>query len=988
WGQIQAGVGQLWARGVAIDWGGYEAGRARKRVPTPTYPFQRKRFWVEPVYAHNVGSLSISSSTNAAPLLGQELTSSALEAGQHLFEQRISAQSPAFLSEHLVFGQVVVPATFFHEMALEAYARQFDGLGVLLNIVIQQPLILHGDTQSTLQCLLTPSPAGYRYKISSYTVEQNSASSSWVVHVTGELGSTEPLPVLQKKFPERSLRPISAGEIYEAYAGQGLQLGQIFQTLRTFGAQDLDFEGEVAFADNVGGGVTAGSAQWHAHPALLDGVGQAFGCALKVHDDRLFLPVGIDKLVVLQKGLQQARLQGRIHESGEGDSVIRSADIDVLDTDGRPAVQIRGLALRAVSADALAQVGRSNVNRHALHQLTWVPVPLPDAHQEIQSQSWLVIGHQDALAAQVCDALRHAGQAVEMVDTGDLNSVPTDSDSRVKQSIAAAFTILTTNAQSPYGGMILLSPAQFATDKENSSAHLAQKVTHQGAIWLAAMQASTDAPLSNDGGRPRFLCVTRGSQEPGDHLRDGDFAGAALGGLMATAALEHVETDWVHIDLGAERAAEPAKEARQVVAEAITASPESRLTFQEGQRFAGRIESMAEFEPVPTKVDSQATYLVTGGFGGVGLTVLGWLAARGARHLMVLGRSAPKPDALDTIKRLEAQGVVIERVTADIGDVDQTIASLSACLAKSGRPLKGVVHLAGVLQDGLLASMTKDDLNVVLRPKLTGTLNLHRATLEQPLEFFLMSSSAAAAIGSAGQGNYAAANSCLGAIARYRQNLGLPATAIAFGPWNSLGMTAAMDAAATRRMSALGWNPIRGETADSLWDDLTLLEAPEAAVLPVEWPVFVRQFANGRVPALFAALDLASDEDPHTDFSHAAQDDILSRVNQAAPDEQAKIVNEFLAMQIRQVVGLEKSQLLTSEHAFGELGMDSLMHMELRNAVNSPLGINLAVGEFVQCPTIGALTELILNRLAAASLSAIGSDADFDDSADVDEIVI
>ena len=188
---------------------------------------------------------------------------------------------------------------------------------------------------------------------------------------------------------------------------------------------------------------------------------------------------------------------------------------------------------------------------------------------------------------------------------------------------------------------------------------------------------------------------------------------------------------------------------------------------------------------------TDGTYLITGGLGALGLLVARRLAEQGAGHLLLLGRRAPSAEAATAIVEMERLGARVTLVQADISQ-DGSQKVLSDTLAGLP-PLRGVVHAAGVLDDGVLLDLTSARLAAVLGPKAWGAWNLHRWTRQQPLDFFVLFSSAAALLGSPGQANYAAANAFLDALAHHRHALGLPAVSIAWGPWAGSGMAASLD---------------------------------------------------------------------------------------------------------------------------------------------------------------------------------------------------
>jgi myxalamid-type polyketide synthase MxaE and MxaD len=188
-------------------------------------------------------------------------------------------------------------------------------------------------------------------------------------------------------------------------------------------------------------------------------------------------------------------------------------------------------------------------------------------------------------------------------------------------------------------------------------------------------------------------------------------------------------------------------------------------------------------------LSSEATYLVTGGFGGLGLNTAKWLAKCGARHLVLMGRSAPSLDAVCIVEQLQGQGVSVLKAEADVAEWNQ-LANVMAQIKKSMPPLRGIFHAAGMLDDGAISNLDAERMRRVLRSKVQGTWNLHRATMKCSLDFCVFFSSAVSVLGAPGQANYAAASAFLDSMAHLRNSLSLPALTINWGPWAEVGLAA------------------------------------------------------------------------------------------------------------------------------------------------------------------------------------------------------
>ena len=238
-----------------------------------------------------------------------------------------------------------------------------------------------------------------------------------------------------------------------------------------------------------------------------------------------------------------------------------------------------------------------------------------------------------------------------------------------------------------------------------------------------------------------------------------------------------------------------------------------------------------------TKVRSQATYLITGGLGALGLHVACWLAEQGATHLALVGRSGESPERRQAVGELEQAAVEVRVFAADVsqpGAIERVLSELAASMP----PLRGVVHAAGMLDDGVVQRQNWPRFERVLAPKISGAWRLHTLTADVDLDFFVCFSSAASLLGWAGQGNYAAANAFLDALAQHRRAVGLPALSINWGPWRTLGMAASLGERERARLAESGLGAIDPAEGLAVLGELLETDEPQVAVLPVDWPKF------------------------------------------------------------------------------------------------------------------------------------------------------
>lgn len=386
---------------------------------------------------------------------------------------------------------------------------------------------------------------------------------------------------------------------------------------------------------------------------------------------------------------------------------------------------------------------------------------------------------------------------------------------------------------------------------------------------------------------------------------------------------------------------------------------EDAIAFRGEERYIARLVSSARFGATsPNTVSSpplaaDATYLITGGLGALGLSIAQWMVERGAKHLLLTGRSGAKGKE-EQVQQLTQSGATIKVVAADVANADD-VTKLLAEAQKTMPPLRGIVHTAGVLDDGVLQGQSWERFEQVMRPKVAGAWNLHTLTAEIPLDFFVLFSSEASLLGSAGQANYAAGNAFLDGLAHYRRALGLPALSINWGSWDEVGMATQVSEQQHARWRAQGIQLIPPKVGLSLLGRLLVMDG-QVAVLPIDWSLFRKTTPNRTLLADLGTVtpkEVAKKETPVDDFA--------LRLQEAPINNRLPLLMAHLQAEVAQILGAR--QLPTPTQGLFDMGMDSLLAMELRNHLQSTLQIAAPATLVLEHPTIEKLANHLLKEL-------------------------
>ncbi len=594
-----------------------------------------------------------------------------------------------------------------------------------------------------------------------------------------------------------------------------------------------------------------------------------------------------------------------------------------------------------------------------LWELQWRRQELGRTESSPSEGAWLVLSDRGSVGEALVRRLRASGATcvravigatLRPIEPGLWEIDPADPGA-YRALLRDAFP-----ADAPCRGVVHL----FGLDGPSSEGTTAEELAHAQILGsesaLLVAQALVRAELAV---APRLWLLTRGAAalvgEKGLSL-----AQAPLWGLGRTLQGEHPELACKLIDLGPGPAD---ADLEALFAELAFGDHEDQIALRRTGRFVARLVPRAPqpHATEPTRLRADASYLVTGGLGGLGLAVAGWMVEQGARHLVLMGRSAPTEVAREAIARMEEAGATVFVTAADAsrqGDVDALLAHLGV----SQPPLRGVVHAAGILQDRTVLELSVEAMRNVAAPKVQGAWNLHQATLGIELDFFVLYASAAAILGSPGQGNYAAANAFLDALAHHRRARGLPGIAVDWGPFSRVGLAAAQ-ANRGERLSAMGFRNITPAEGHDVLGAVLFSDIAQIAVLPMDVQRAVASMPRLSTAPYFAELVRKGTGGPPTSTPTRLS---LDALRSASPAEQRTLLEQLVCESLAHVMRLDPAQIGRSE-PFSGYGFDSLMGLELRNRLQSALDLKLSMADIITHAQVDALAELLVERLALST---------------------
>jgi acyl transferase domain-containing protein/acyl carrier protein len=897
-----AAVSAADAYGVGVSW---PRRPASLDLDVPTYPFQDQRFWLT---AHDRSTDAAARRRAAHPLLDDVIE---LDDGGVLFTGRISVLSQPWLADHLLFGTVVVPGATWLEL-VTSLGREV-GCDRVEEMIYESALILPEDRNAHLQVRIGPTGnAGSRTLSLRGKVTGTAEDQAWVPLARAVLGTAPPLSHSPASadlltWPPRDAVPLETAGFYERYDEHGHQgWGPSFRSLRAAWRHGGELYAEVSLPEDTDAG------RFDLHPALLDASMHALGL------DGVPPEVGIpgDPREVGERPTMSFLWRGvRLHAEGASALRVRMGPSDngvtvtIADQTGRLVATVDSLVLRSVSREQLA-TSLTAPPPQSLYRVGWNPLPPATATKVA------LIG-PDVLRLDVVAGFPDIGAARAATGSGTV-------------------------------ALLACCPGNDSGDPVSVAHKSAQWVLRLVQEWLAE-----PAPPAQ-----RLVFVTRGAvgAVPGD--RAGNVADAVVWGLVRSAQTEHPDR-FLLLDLDDRPAS--ASVVASVVAAALDGG-ESEIVVRDGQGYLPRLEQLpATAAGGNTALDPAGTVLVTGATGTLGRLVARHLVTRhGARRLLLVSRRGDEaPGAVDLRAELASAGAEVSIVACDVADRDELAAVLAAVPA--AHPLTAVVHVAGTLDDAVVTALTPEQLDGVLPPKVDAAWHLHELTRTRQLAAFVLFSSAAGLLGGAGQGNYAAANSFLDALAHHRRALGLPGTSLAWGLWApASGMTGHLTETDRARIGRAGVEPLRPEHGLALFD--AALGADEAVLMPAVLDL-ARLRSGYAVPRLLRGFAARPPKRTGTAATPAAAPTTVHRLAGLPAAKQERSLLRLVMSSVAAVTGHTDQRAIDPEQSFDDLGFDSLMTVELRDELTALTGADLPATLAFDYPTPAALVAYLRSRL-------------------------
>ncbi|MGN7781655.1 type I polyketide synthase [Mycolicibacterium sp. 22603] len=918
-------LGALHNAGHEVAWDRVYPGNRSHAVSLPHYPWQKKRYWYD-----NYEVDEALFYTPVHPLLGQPVR------GVHpTWEVEISTAAHGFLEGHRVQGSVVVPGAVYVEMALAAGRQTYGSEHSVDNLVLHRAVILDDRCDPIIRTTLNQDDGTIEF--ASFTATGD-GDLKWAITATAELGTCAGVGYARPAGTGPS-SSMDGEQFYQGTQAIGFDYGGAFRSVAAVRAGHDWATAELRVPAEIAGEL----GDYRFHPALIDGAFQTlFGAPFSGQEENEdpYLPTRIRHCAVYGSPTPSMTVQVHV-VSATRDAV--ECDITVTDDHDQVLAVFDGFTVQSLSSSSRMSVDHIDKGLYELH---WSPAEdtVESAPANADESCWLVLADRGGVGERVAAALRAHGRRVRTLR---------------HQTDGIDWAAVLDEHDGDLAGIVDCWPVDMvdgATDNLDMGPF----------SILRLVRSLADRRTV----KPKIYLVTANAQAtPGTAVANLDQSTIwGLGRVIGHQEFSDIWGGLIDIDAGDDGA----QTATRICEHVLGAAAEDQIAIRGAATLVPRLRLCAGLtKPFPMKLSADATYVVTGGAGALGRVVAGFLAERGARHITLIGRTAlpardewstlpedhPHSKVVDAFRLIERLGVQIETVSADITDAEEINRWLTGHLRGGGRPVRGVVHAAGSVNDQLIVNMTEDDYARVLAPKITGTRVLHDAFAGHDLDFFVLFGSAGSTIAAPGQANYAAANAFLDAFAHHRRAQGLPALTIGWGPW-SVGMVEELRL--EKIYAQRGIELITPAVGARILGRLINQRVPNVVAITADWDRARQAGMGGRLPAMFADLESAGSAVP-TEGAGSSILDVLA----ATPEAQRR---SLIAEQVQRVVadvfdcGIAD---IRPDDMLDDIGLDSMMAMDFRVRINAVFAIDIPVLEILRGVSVNSLSDRILDELHA-----------------------
>lgn len=945
WLSMIQSLGSLYNRGVSVTWSEFNNNHdcQRQHIQLPNHPFDRQHYWVKRLSNSNLDHHSKLQPLRLHELLDKKIDSPLVK--EILFETSLGIAHPAFIADHRICGKVVVPGAFYISLLLEAVTNHFQYKKIVLEeLLFSKALVILDDNICKLHLAIIPENLSEAsFKVAS--LDKN--STSLVIHSTGKINllcenlANEVVlkPVSLARVKSRCQAKLVGTDIFSALQKRQVILGESFQWIEAVwkGADELLCQMQIPESLSEIG-------NYQLHPSLIDSCFQFLISALPIDDTSTFVPFGIEKFRFIKGAnnsqlLCYAKLRG---EKAEGFDQIW--DIQLMNSSEELLAEIIGFRGKKVNPQILVEDTKNGASD--LYQINWEEAPHHQKVEDVQkcdSRRWVCFADNKGIGLKLSKMLKERGDSCILIFQGSHYEKISDHECYIDPENQLDYqNIFQDIIFSPSTSVGIIHLWSLNDDFKNGIEINASSLKRTQLFGCGSVMYLLQSLAKNGGIElSRIWLITKESQSVSGTESILQIHQASLWGLGRVITVEYPSLQCVNIDLDFK---DEEEQVRSLFKDIFLPVSENQIAYRHEIRYVARLKPYQAYNnDKHLSIVEKGTYVITGGLGALGIEVAKSIVKDGAKYIVLISRSKPSDKVQKIIEEIKELGVQVLVKQSDICK-EEDLKSVLYDIQQSFPPIKGVIHGAGVLDDGTLLDQNLMRFEKVMDPKILGSWNLHILTQNLDLDFFICFSSAASLLGSSGQSSYAAANAFMDALMHHRHRLGLPGMSINWGPWE-LGMSGLLNHHYKSRLFSQGINTISLEKGLQALRYLIGKKITQVGFFFVDWPVFTEHFSLP-VTRLFSQVPLTNENLAHRKPQN----------NQKIDGKESLI--SYVKLTIFKVLGLDISQL-DLQQPLHTMGLDSLMSMELHTNFKNELGVEIPTSKFNDNVTTGDLIRMI-----------------------------
>ncbi|WP_052307555.1 type I polyketide synthase [Coleofasciculus chthonoplastes] len=749
-------------------------------------------------------------------------------------------------------------------------------------------------------------------------------------------------------------------DYYQRLHQHGLQLGKAFQGIEQLWLGKAEALAQVKLDGteiNAQDSIQMNVALWETcHHVLLATLLKE---GLLSNTSVLYLPMGLKTVQVYETISHE--VWSYAYLSTVTDTLIEG-DVRLFDQTGKLLVNISGLQLQPVEHQNY-QTQDQDQYADWFYELQWQPQPLLKSSSSPirEPGSWLIFADLTGIGQALAQRLEAQGDICRLVYAAEEDAVAQEGQILLNPTEPEAMQALIEQMETlpPCRGVVHLWSLETTPPEATTLSSLDKDGTRSLTSTLHLIQA---LQRTNRSQLPQIWLVTQGAQRIGSEAVPPAIAQAPLWGVGRSLAMEIPQMWGGLIDL--DHDVSPVNAANALFEQLWYPDQESQIALRCEQRYVPRLvpSPKQSIPKQPLSLQSDGTYLITGGLGHLGLNTARWLVENGARHIVLMGRGEASSTAQQAIRQLEALGVHVLVVKADVCNQADVVEVLEKINAYSP-PLRGIFHAAGVAGFHRFSDMTPDLIQSILAAKVIGTWNLHQITLGLKLDFFVCISSITSLWGAEGLAYYAAANQFLDLIAHYRHHLHLPALTVNVGALAGGGMHYRHQGVTALReiVTQIGLKYYEPQLFLKTLESSLVRGVAQPIIVDIDWAIFKQLYEARERRTLLKEIEVKSPQPLVQPLGKLGQ--VLQQLKETSSSDRDEFLITYLQENVALVLKLKPSQLPSSEQNLTEIGMDSLTAMEFKNSIHQELGIDIPIVQFIGGTTIAALAAEINKQL-------------------------